>query len=195
LWYQVWGYLVPGDGKSESSYLTLPPKSNLVNWQTRNPKFIKICLTYNRVQTRRILNIVSSAAWLALQTWHLGRMIFREIQHSNISPYSTLLITYKHISTCISELAGVRSLQPNPLPGKIVSKCVEFSSFRTYFAWINKDYECWYSITDIPNTHRYKYPCKFKRKIFGMRIFFFFFLYFRTLPCCVTRDFCQPQDQ
>jgi hypothetical protein len=73
------------------------------------------------------IDIILYAAWFALQPWRLGRMVFREIRHSNISILIlSLLITYTRISTCISELEGERSLQPYPLHGQTELKYEEF---------------------------------------------------------------------
>jgi len=112
------------------------------------------------------IDIVLFEAWLALQPWRLGRMVFREIQHSSFSPPSSLLITYTRISTCISELEVERRLQPNPLHGKIELKYEEFFfSFPINFASINTDYNYCYSIIDVPNTQMYKYSYKYKQKV------------------------------
>ena len=97
------------------------------------PNFLKISSTYKSDTNAMNIDIVLFGAWLALQSWRLRRMVFPEIQHSNISPSSPLPITYTRIRICISELEGDRNLQPNSLHGKTELKYEEFFSFPTNF--------------------------------------------------------------
>jgi hypothetical protein len=89
--------------------------SHLKTWALT---FLEISSTYKSDTNAMNIEIILFVAWLALQPWRIGRMFCREIQHSNISPSSSILIMYTRISTCISELEGERSLQPYPLHGK-----------------------------------------------------------------------------
>jgi hypothetical protein len=75
--------------------------SHLTTW---SPNFLKICSTYKSDKNAMNIDIALFVAWLALQQWRIGRIVFWEIQHFNISLSPSLLIAYTRISTYISEL-------------------------------------------------------------------------------------------